>query len=643
MNKLLILFDRSFSRSYISQIVWLLGVSCITFILLALLGGIPSFYVDGADPDGRGFVVDVLTMFVDQRVRSGNISPLYATLIDILGLAVFNCLFISVVFSMFNRRVKMYESGHVRYNLKNHFVIVGHNKLSSALIRFLHSKDEKAYILMLTSQDISAVRKHLEANLTKEEVRRVLIYSGLQTKAEDMRALQAEQCKEMYFLGENQNTNDSLNIESLNVLYTTLKAQEFKGRLRCYVQINKTDIYATFQYADINEDIKNYISFVPFTFENTWAQNIMVHNRVGVPIDSPQGIGATSDKHVHIVINGMTPMGIAIAVQAAHIAHFPNSNPKDINTLTHITFIDANASKKMSEFKHRYASLFALSYSAFWSGKEGRKIQWQNPASEAFMDVCWEFVEGELSDASVSDYLSEIAQDDKAYVSLFHCEANSEQNLEDAMNMPEAVYTSDHVLAVYVQQELSDSAVRMVASVPHSRYQKLCAFGMLDGIFQGDLVYEDWGKMVNAHYFGITDLSDREAIDTAWNQLTVAQKWSSIHSANMCYLRLRSIGYKDGMTQQEVASLIESHINEMAQVEHNRWNTEKLLSGYRALTEEETAAAKKDVDEKQRLKSAPYYAHLDICSFEMLKQIDPDVLQCDIDVLRTIPYLIVTR
>ena len=94
-----------------------------------------------------------------------------------------------------------------------------------------------------------------------------------------------------------------------------------------------------------------------------------------------------------------------------------------------------------------------------------------------------------------------------------------------------------------------------------------------------------------------------------------------------------------GLTQQEVADLIERHIDEMAQVEHNRWNTEKLLSGYRALTEEETEAAKKDANEKQRLKSAPYYAHLDICSFEMLKQVDPDVLQYDSDVLRTIPYL----
>jgi len=640
MNKLLILFDRSFSRSYFSQLFWLLGISCITFLILALLGAIPSFYVDGTDAHSRGFFVDVLTMFVDQRVRSANISPLYATLIDILGLAVFNCLFISVLFSMFNRRVKMYESGHVRYSLKNHFVIVGHNKLSTALIRFLHGKDKEAYILMLTSQDITSVRKHLEANLTKDEIHRVLIYSGLQTKAEDMRALQAEKCKEMYFLGEKEKTNDSLNIESLNVLYSVLKEQDFKSRLRCYVQFNNTDIYATLQFADINEDIKNYISFVPFTFENAWAQNILVHNRIGVPVDSPEGIGATSDKHVHIIINGMTPMGLAIAVQAAHIAHFPNGNPKDVSTLTHITFIDTNASAKMSEFRHHYPSLFELSYSVFRSSRDGMKNEWQAPKNTPFMDVCWEFIEGSLNDAAVSDYLAETAQDSKAYVSLFHCEADSEQNLEDAMNLPEAVYTSDHVLAIYVQQELSSSAVHMLASAANSRFAKLCAFGMLSGIFQTDLVYEHWGKMVNAHYCGITDLSDREAIDAAWNRLTVARKWSSIHGANMCYLRLRSIGYRPGMTRQEVAELIERHIDEMAVVEHNRWNTEKLLSGYRALTEAESMAARKDADEKQRLKSAPYYAHLDICPFDVLEHIDPNVRQYDIEVLRTIPYLI---
>lgn len=638
MNKLFILFDRSFSRSYISQIFWLLGVSCITFILVALLGIIPSFYIDGADAGSRGFFVDVFTMFIDQRVRSGNISPLYATLIDILGLAVFNCLFISVILSMFNRRVKMYESGHVRYTLRDHFVIVGNNKLSSALIRFLHAKDKKAYILMLTSQDISAVRKDLEANLTKEEARCVLIYSGLQTKPEDMRALQAEQCKEMYFLGEKEKSNDSLNIESLNVLYAILKEQDFKGRLRCYVQISKSDIYTTFLYADINEDIRNYISFVPFTFENTWAQNILVHNYLGVPIDSPEGIGASSDKHVHIIINGMTSMGLAIAVQAAHIAHFPNSTPKDLNTLTHITFIDPNATKKMSEFRHRFPALFELSYTALRSSKN-TQTQWQTPKHTPFMDVCWEFVEGSMSDAFVGDYLAQAANDDKAYVSLFHCEADSEQNLEDAMNMPEAVYTSDRVLTIYVQQEQSASAVNMLASAPNSRFRKLCAFGMLDGIFQRDLVYEHWGKLVNAHYAGISDFSDREAIDAAWNQLTVAQKWSNIHSANMCYLRLRSIGYKAGMTQQEIAELIERHIDEMARVEHYRWNIEKLLSGYRALTDAEAAAAQKDADEKQRLKSAPYYAHLDICPFEELERIDPKVLQYDLDVIRTIPFL----
>ena len=648
MNKLLILFDRSFSRSYFSQIFWLLGISCVTFILLALLGAIPSFYVDGVDAHSRGFFVDVVTMFVDQRVRSGNISPLYATIIDILGLAVFNCLFISVVFSMFNRRAKMYEGGHVRYSLKNHFIIVGNNKLSSELIRFLHRKDPKAYILMLTSQDIMSVRKTLEANLTKEEARRVMLYSGLQTKREDMRSLQAERCQEMYFLGEEVKTNDTLNIESLNVLYAILKEMGCTNRLRCYVQFNKADVYATFQYADINEDIKNYVSFVPFTIENVWAQNILVHNHIGVPIDSAEGIGEQSDKHVHIVISGMTPMGIALAIQAAHIAHFPSADAGDIKTLTRITFIDAHAGQKMREFKHRYHALFELSYSAFWNSKEGRKVQWSNPIGDNpslrylapnFMDVCWEFVEGSMSDASVREYLCDLAEDDKAYVSIFHCEPDYEQDLEDAMHLPEAVLTSDNVLCVYVQQEKSDSVVNMLSSTANSRYRKLCPFGMLNGIFQRDIVYEAWGKMVNALYCGISDLSDQEAINAAWNRLSVAHKWSSICSADMCFMRLRSIGYRSEMSAQEVEELIAAHLPGMMRVEHNRWNIEKLLAGYRALSETESKAARKNADEKKRLKAAPYYAHLDICSYELLAEIDPEVCRYEIDVLKIIPYI----
>ena len=77
----------------------------------------------------------------------------------------------------------------------------------------------------------------------------------------------------------------------------------------------------------------------------------------------------------------------------------------------------------------------------------------------------------------------------------------------------------------------------------------------------------------------------------------------------------------------------------MMQVEHNRWNMEKLLGGYRPLTRDEAAQVKKDAAKKKIFRNAPYYAHLDICSWEKLQEIDPEVVQYDADVLKVISLL----
>lgn len=638
MNKFVLLFDRSFSTSYFKQLFWLAGVVCLTLIALLLLGLIPSFYAAGADGQGRGLFMDVFYQFMDQRIRSANFSPAYSLLIDIAGIAVINCLFISVLISMFSRRVKLYENGQLRYTLKDHFVVIGYNKLSVSLVRYLHRKDANACIVILTSGDVSAIRKKMEAVLTKEEKRSLIFYSGNQTSAEDIRSLQADRCIEMYILGEDNQAADTLNIESLNVLYSVLGAVKSDHRVRCYVRLARTDIYKSFRYADISNEMRKLISFVPFTFEDVWAQKVLIHNESGAPIDSREGIQAQSDRHVHVVINGMTPMGMAIALQTAHIAHFPNVQLNDIDTLTHITFIDLKAKQKMQEFKQHYQALFDLSYALFWSAEAGRNTDWQHPLN--FLDVSWEFVEGAISDKPVHDYLAHIAEDKKAYVSVFHCQNDSEQNIVDAMNMPDAVYGADNVLQIYVQQDVSTAIVQMLSANADSRFAKLRPFGMLDGVFQNDLVSEHLGKMVNAHYCGITDMTRQAEIDELWAQLPVSHKWSSIHSANMCYVRLRSIGYRPDMSKEELLQLIDSHMDELMRVEHNRWNMDKLLSGYRALTEAESLAAQKDPSEKKRLRASPHFAHLDICSFEQLEQIDPEVCAYDRDVLRVIPDMI---
>ena len=163
----------------------------------------------------------------------------------------------------------------------------------------------------------------------------------------------------------------------------------------------------------------------------------------------------------------------------------------------------------------------------------------------------------------------------------------------------------------------------MLATSPNSRFARLTPIGNIEHFFSQELVPEEKGKLVNACYSGVKDMTNGKEIDRLWQQLTVAQKWSSMRSAEMLPIRLRS------------AAPLEA----MMQVEHSRWNMEKLLGGYRPLTQEEAAKVKSDAAMKKTFRNAPYYAHLDICSWEQLQVTDPEVVQYDADVLKVISLL----
>jgi type I site-specific restriction endonuclease len=65
-----------------------------------------------------------------------------------------------------------------------------------------------------------------------------------------------------------------------------------------------------------------------------------------------------------------------------------------------------------------------------------------------------------------------------------------------------------------------------------------------------------------------------------------------------------------------------SQLDILAQVEHNRWNIEKLLMGYRPLTAEE-----RETKNKKELKDLKdqYFAHPDICAYNSLPESQKDI------------------
>lgn len=107
---------------------------------------------------------------------------------------------------------------------------------------------------------------------------------------------------------------------------------------------------------------------------------------------------------------------------------------------------------------------------------------------------------------------------------------------------------------------------------------------------------------------------------------SVANTWSSIYNGNTLWTKLRSIDY-DG------TGLNDSDIMVLADVEHNRWNTEELIMNFVPLTIEEQQNAKQlNNFNKDKLKGE--MKHLDICSNKKLMEIDREARIYDVELTR---------
>lgn len=95
--------------------------------------------------------------------------------------------------------------------------------------------------------------------------------------------------------------------------------------------------------------------------------------KVKYPALDREPITWESDRYVHFVIIGMSRMGVALGVEAAHLLHFPNFC-RDKRLKSRITFIDADADKEMNFFRGRYRHYFDLSLSYYRDMEQIEKV-----------------------------------------------------------------------------------------------------------------------------------------------------------------------------------------------------------------------------------------------------------------------------
>ena len=534
------------------------------------------------------------------------------------------------------------------------------------------------YILLQTNRNVKEIRSQLSSYLTDKEENKVIIYTGNRTSRDDIKELyiNLENTMEVLILGDSmegshyENNHDALNMNCLNIIADLLRensnttSKSSKNKiviLTCKVMFEYQTSFSIFQYSDISNKINDIIDFKPLNFYELWSQKVLVNTRLFfddqehtgyLPLEGKNPIGYDSEDTVHFIIVGMSRMGTALGIEAARLAHYPNF-VRNSKLRTRITFIDKNCHTEMKYFKGRFKELFTLS--PWRELKESENIvklkeeEWSidNHSTEIkhlgtdVVDIEWEFINRGIEDEDIHRYLEQQSKDKHKRLTIAICLPNDNASVAAALYLPEEVYESAIQVLVYQYHNSSVIDSISINNKMNQYYKQLKAFGMINDAYDDVLIHtqELAAQVLDDAYYkmykqvviqrGIKEIQ----VNSNRGKSEIAKHWSNVYNANSIWTKLRSI-CSDGLSIDS-----ENDIHCLAITEHNRWVVEQLLMRYRFLTHQEQEIAMHSLEYKEELKGCKM-AHLDICSYERLCEVDPNIFCLDEGYIRIIPQII---
>lgn len=419
-------------------------------------------------------------------------------------------------------------------------------------------------------------------------------------------------------------------------------------------------------------------------YPSVFGKSLLANGNTAMQKDDP--------KYVHLVFVGTTNFAVAFAMEAAHVLHFSNGE----KVKTRITFIDKNADKEKDEFIVRNRHFFEVQSYYYCDLTHGGKYEPEldeknlffipqngytvNDAN--FLDVQFEFIHGDVFSKNVQDVIGQWAleQDKTQYLSIFLAISNQRENFVLGMNMPDAVY--DNEVPIFIRQDRSDNFVSnlreadeailsnskkntysylkdeatLETKVQGGRYANIYPFGMNETAFCEDehslrnakLINYLYATMPSGYQFqSLTELNatPKERIwkeaDELWKGLSVALKWSNLYNAYTVNTKLAILramrGLEPNDCSHDTQPLNNDEIEILARVEHNRWNVEKLLMGYRKAHKNEDKYGKPDDVKAQLRQNKNRYIHHDIRPFCALED---SIGELDKEFSKYLPWII---
>lgn len=643
-----------------------------------------------------------MVIFNEKGPFISRLTIIIACICFILGVIIFTGMIISVMTNMISRRVENHKNGLIHYLKSGHHVILGYDDMVPSIIDDIFTRDRNTYVLLMTSIEAFKTRERLRKSVANKYMDRIIINYGHRITAECYKEIKLERAKEIFIAGQRSlPAHDAINIECvdsiceyLNELKSHDKLKNVPERITCVFE--DLDTYAAFKTADIFEEVRKLnIEFIPYNFYAGWARQVFVQGQykdnsgeyISYPTVYGNGITPQDQKFVHLVFVGTTNFAVAFAQEAAHVLHFPNF-VQNTALKTRITFIEINADKEKPLFVTRNRHFFEvqhLLYSDMSDDSTDVTVHTEKPLvfnekDGDFLDIEYEFIKGNVFSTKIQDMLRKWATSGDQYLSIFLTLADQRENFIMGMNMPDDIYAQE--IPIFIRQDRSDNFVTNLRKVGEQefnyswvengkietkkrsgRYACIYPFGMNDMSYCSDEELMRRAKLVNFLYSKFHNLkpgdwpkleeeikeksSDdyMDEANKAWQQLTVAHKWSNLYCAYNFPGKLATLRQMRGLasdnTSKDTNDLSNDELNILTQVEHNRWNVEKLLMGFRKPSKKEDHYEYAQESNHQEIReklseNKKLFIHHDIRPYDQLK----DVKELERLICKFIPWII---
>ncbi len=548
-------FDRLMSGDFKILLVWTAGATILGFLMFWGLAHLLKFWgaAKGEWIFGHAFVDLTNPYFGESPGDYTGWDWFAVVLLNLFGMFVLNGVLLTVLVNWISNRRERFVTGEARYGSvarsHNFAVVIGGHTMTPRLVRQLYDRHDYDFILIQTKRSVERLRKEIDALMSAEEMAHIIIYAGERTSPLDLEQLNLPNAREIFIIGEtfllDGTSHDALNMKCWSLITSAggAAAKELAAKreltdtpeqlIPVHVMFEYQATFNAFQATDLNLGEVSGYNFIPFSLYETWAQQVLIpvpgDSHRYIPLDGEKGLPFDSGKRVHLIIVGMSKMGMALAIEAAHIAHYTNNaNPAVGRPRTLITFIDRNARREMQYFMGRFKELFQLARWRYiqadntpgplYHGPSMYDTQadmecpnphfpWTDPLRDPeagspfygiyepdgghflgddMMDIDWEFIEGDVALPSIQQYIRDAAADKDSprasITTLAICLPVTSESTSAAMCLYDSVYVDAQ--EILVQQNETSALIDLISNgmtgAKTAKFDRLRAFGMAE-------------------------------------------------------------------------------------------------------------------------------------------------------------------